>query len=204
MARIATITNDQILQAARSVFIEQGINATTVDVATRAGISSASIFKRYPTKEALFFAAMSQMPHERIWSPELETAIGHGDPKADLLRIAGRIAAFSADTLPRMMLLRTSGITPGELGGSPVSLPAPPRVEQDFVALSAYFGREMARGRIARGDPTIPALALFHTASGFAMSLTLQSALELFDATSFLADFVALLWRGLEPKKARK
>ena len=188
MARTATITTSQILEAARAVFLEQGINATTVDVANRAGISSASIFKHFPSKDALFLAAMTASPGI-IWNAELEAAIGHGDPKADLLLIAKRIAEYTAELLPRLMLLRSAG-----LQGSP------PRVEHDFVALTTYLGREMALGRIARGDPTVPALALLHANAGYAMSVAVQSTALSFDMSGFLEDFVLMLWQGLEPR----
>ena len=191
MARTATITSDQILEAARAVFLEQGINATTVDVANRAGISSASIFKHFPTKDALFLAAMSETS-TRIWNAELEAAVGHGDTKADLLLIAKRIAMYTADLLPRMMMLRSSG--------QQHSFPAAPRVEDDFVALITYLGREMALGRIARGDPTVPALALLHANAGYAMSVAVQAARPSFDTSGFLEDFVRVLWHGLEPQ----
>jgi AcrR family transcriptional regulator len=192
VARTATITTDQILEAARAVFLEQGINATTVDVANRAGISSASIFKHFPTKDALFLAAMSAAPG-RIWSAELEAAIGHGDTRADLLLIAKRIATYTADLLPRLMLMRSLGQQ------SP--LPEPPRVEHDFVALTTYLGREMALGRIARGDPTVPALALLHANAGYAMSIAIQTSAPSFDTSGFLEDFVMMLWQGLEPQE---
>jgi AcrR family transcriptional regulator len=192
VARTATITDTQILEAAREVFLEHGVNATTVDVANRAGISSASIFKRFPTKDALFFAAMSE-PNSRVWSSDLEAAIGHGDPRADLLLIAHRIAAYTSELLPRMMMMQSVKQQSG--------LPNPPRVENDFAALTAYFGREMALGRITRGDPTTPALALMYATAGFAMSQMMQSGTELFDASDFLKDYVAVMWRGLEPKE---
>ena len=191
MARTATITSDQILEAARAVFLEQGVNATTVDVANRAGISSASIFKHFPTKDALFLAAMSETS-TRIWNAELEAAVGHGDTKADLLLIANRIAMYTADLLPRMMMLRSSG--------QQHPFPAAPRVEDDFVALTSYLGREMALGRIARGDPTVPALALLHANAGYAMSVAVQAARPSFDTSGFLEDFVLMLWQGLEPR----
>jgi AcrR family transcriptional regulator len=192
VARTATITDTQILEAARAVFLEQGVNATTVDVANRAGISSASIFKRFPTKDALFLAAMSEPP-SRIWTADLEAQIGHGDPKADLLLIANRIAAYTTELLPRLMLLRSVG----QQG----ALPPPPRVEDDFVALTTYLGREMALGRIARGDPTIPAMALLHANAGYAMSVAVQTSAPSFDTSAFLEDFVMVLWRGLEPRE---
>jgi AcrR family transcriptional regulator len=189
MARTPTITRHQILEAARAVFLAQGFSATTADVADRAGISSASIFKHFPTKEALFFAAMAGTAGDRIWTAELEAAIGQGDTRADLLNIALRIAAYSKALLPQMMLA-WSVRQPGERVD-------PPGIEPDFAALTAYLAREMALGRVVRGDPTIPALTLLHTVVGFIMSQTLESNSIRLEATSFLEDFVNLLWRGL-------
>jgi AcrR family transcriptional regulator len=197
VARTATISKFQILEAARLVFLERGFSATAVDVANRAGISSASIFKHFPTKEALFFAAMEPLPHETIWTPQLEGAIGHGDPAADLLHIAQSIAAYTSRLLPRMMLSKSVK----QKGEIPHELPSPPNILGDFAAISSYIAREMALGRIRRGDPTIPAMTLIHTSVGFSMSLTLQNAADLMDTQHFLADFIALLWRSLEPSK---
>jgi AcrR family transcriptional regulator len=191
MARTPTITNSQIIEAARAVFLERGFSATTVDVANRAGISSASIFKHFPTKEALFFAAMSGTPRDRLWTAELEAEIGLGNPQSDLLKIALRIATYVEELLPCMMLA-WSVRQPGEIV-------KPPGVEPDFASLTAYLGREMALGRIVRGDPTIPAMTLFHTVVGFTMSQKLQPTSLNLDTTCFLADFVSLLWRSLDP-----
>ncbi len=189
MARTATITEKQILDAARAVFLEQGVTATAVDVANRAGISSASIFKRYLTKEALFIAAMSEAPFERFWTKDIEAAIGHGDPRADLLLIAQRIAAYVELLMPRMMLLRAAG-----------TIPEPPRVEQDVTSLIAFIAKEMALGRMAQGDPTIPARALMHTAVGFVTAQSFRPTMpNTLNADRFLEEFIEMLWRGLRP-----
>jgi AcrR family transcriptional regulator len=161
-------------------------------VANRAGISSASIFKHFPTKDALFLAAMSEST-TRIWNAELEAMIGHGDTRADLLLIAKRIATYTAELLPRLMMMRSSG--------QQHPLPEPPRVEDDFVALTTYLGREMALGRMARGDPTVPALALMHANAGYAMNMAVQATNPSFDTSGFLEDFVLMLWQGLEPRE---
>ncbi|MDB9497169.1 TetR/AcrR family transcriptional regulator [Nodularia spumigena CS-336/02] len=195
MARTPSITQSQILEAARVVFLEKGFSATTVDVANRAGISSASIFKHFPTKEALFFAAMSERKGDRVWTAELADEIGHGDPRSDLLKIALRIASYTGDLLPQMMLA-WSVRQPGEIV-------RPPGIEADFAALTAYLGREMALGRIVRGDPTIPALTLLHTVVGFTMSQTLENTAVSLDTSRFLEDFVNLLWRSLDPNLHR-
>jgi AcrR family transcriptional regulator len=193
MARTPTITPTKILAAARAVFLELGFSATVVDIADRAGISSASIFKHFPTKEALFFAAMSvtATAQDRLWTAELAAAIGLGNTRADLLKIAHRIAAYTGDLLPQMMLA-WSVRQPGEIV-------KPPGLEPDLAAIVAYLEREMALGRIGRGDPSIPAMTLLHTIVGFTMSQTLQEQMVRPDTSIFLEDFVDLLWRSIAP-----
>jgi AcrR family transcriptional regulator len=193
MARTPTITPTKILAAARAVFLEVGFSATVVDIADRAGISSASIFKHFPTKEALFFAAMSvtATSQDRLWTGELAAAIGHGDPRADLLQIAQRIATYTSDLLPQMMLA-WSLRQPGEIV-------KPPGLEPDLAEIVAYLEKEMALGRIMDGDPMVPAMTLLHTIVGFTMSQTLQDQTIPSDTNSFLENFVDLLWRSLDP-----
>ncbi len=52
--RPITLTDDDLLDAARAVFLARGVDATTTEIARRARISESVIFHRYKTKEALF------------------------------------------------------------------------------------------------------------------------------------------------------
>lgn len=63
MARSRSITDEQILEAARAVFLEDGFSASTLEIARRAGISEASIFKRFSTKENLFLQLLASLQH---------------------------------------------------------------------------------------------------------------------------------------------
>ncbi|MBX9601860.1 MAG: TetR/AcrR family transcriptional regulator [Bryobacteraceae bacterium] len=58
MPRKRTISEEDLLQAARGVFVERGFAASTREIARRAGVSEALLFQRYATKAELFFAAM--------------------------------------------------------------------------------------------------------------------------------------------------
>ena len=58
MGRPRLIETQAILEAARDTFLVEGVGATTGAIARRAGISEATIFKRFRTKADLFFAAM--------------------------------------------------------------------------------------------------------------------------------------------------
>jgi AcrR family transcriptional regulator len=58
MARKQTISDEALLSAARIVFLKAGVGGSTKDIARRAGVSEATLFKRFGTKADLFFRAM--------------------------------------------------------------------------------------------------------------------------------------------------
>ena len=58
--RPITLTDDELLEAARAVFLARGLDATTAEIAKRARISESVIFHRYKTKEALFSAVVER------------------------------------------------------------------------------------------------------------------------------------------------
>ena len=58
MPRNKTITDEEILAVARSLFLQEGAKASTRTLAKLGGISEAVIFQRFSTKEDLFFTAM--------------------------------------------------------------------------------------------------------------------------------------------------
>ena len=68
---------DAIVQAALEVFVEQGTQGSLDEIATRAGVANATLYRRFPTREDLLVAAL----RHRL---------------AELDEIAGRLSA-SAD-----------------------------------------------------------------------------------------------------------
>src|SRR5205814_2139772 len=99
MARPATITDEQILEAARVVFVRDGVNATTKEIAREAGIAEGSIFRRFPTKDALFEAAVLA-PTVSAWARELDSLAGRGDLQENLLHIARGMTRFVHEKMP--------------------------------------------------------------------------------------------------------
>jgi AcrR family transcriptional regulator len=51
---------ERILEAARAVFAEEGLEASVADVARRAGVGTATIFRRFATKDDLVAAMLEQ------------------------------------------------------------------------------------------------------------------------------------------------
>jgi len=53
-----------VLEAARAVFAEHGLEAGVAEVAERAGVGVATIFRRFPTKDDLLAAILEDRVHE--------------------------------------------------------------------------------------------------------------------------------------------
>lgn len=51
---------DAILDSARRVFIEQGVLAPLDEIARRAGVGSATLYRHFPTRDELVFAAIER------------------------------------------------------------------------------------------------------------------------------------------------
>jgi AcrR family transcriptional regulator len=51
---------DRVLDAAQECFAERGVDVTVDEVARRAGVGHGTVFRRFPTKEALLDAVLSK------------------------------------------------------------------------------------------------------------------------------------------------
>src|SRR4051794_11443572 len=104
MARPVSIKDETIIAAAREIFLERGIQATTAEVASLAGVSEGSIFKRFKSKLELFRAAMGDRLNDVDWARELPKYVGKGDVRENMFTIGMSILAFFRDLMPLMMM----------------------------------------------------------------------------------------------------
>jgi AcrR family transcriptional regulator len=74
----------RVLDAAREVFAEQGIDAPVHDIAERAGVGVGTIFRRFPTKDDLLVAVVEQRTVQLIEAAD--AALESSDPGAGLRR----------------------------------------------------------------------------------------------------------------------
>src|SRR5690349_22227525 len=110
MARPTTISDDAILTAAREVFFERGPTAPTSEIAARAGVSEGSIFKRWKTKEALFFACMEPIPMDEVpWIKKLPSRVGTATVRQNLEEIGLEIIALFHVIMPAILMHQSLG-----------------------------------------------------------------------------------------------
>lgn len=200
MARPSTITNEQILDAARAVFLEKGIRATTAEVARRAGVAEGSIFNRFRTKEDLFCAAMHLgQAGEPDWFRDLVRLAEASDVKECLVEIGTRLVGFFRHLMPLMMMAWSNA------GTIPNTLKEPnPMPMRGLKAITSFFEAHMRAGRLARQDPEILArnfLGSIQNYVFFEILLQAHDQLPLPEAT-FLRGLVQLLWRGIRPAES--
>src|SRR5438105_1565154 len=104
IARRSTITTEQILEAARSFFLEKGIQTTTAEVARRAGVAEGSVFNRFRTKQELFLSAMEPTLHDPPFLRKLSDRVGRGSVRRNLFDVASELLAFLRPIVPLMMM----------------------------------------------------------------------------------------------------
>lgn len=82
----AARNSERIVRAARDVFAEQGPDARLDEVARRAGVGVATLYRRFPDKAVLVRAVLDQAFHERV-APVIEEAAQGDDAHAGLVAV---------------------------------------------------------------------------------------------------------------------
>ncbi|APR77843.1 Transcriptional regulator, TetR family protein [Minicystis rosea] len=198
MARPVSIKDETIIAAAREVFLERGIQATTAEVAQRAGVSEGSVFKRFKSKVELFRAAMEDQLHQPDWVRELSSRVGKSDVRDHLQAIGLEMIAFFRELMP-LMMMSWSNPAPNGLPAA-IAGPNPPPVRV-MKSLTGYFEAEMRAGRIRSQDPEIVARTFLGAINNFVFfELLLRANGELpMAAETYVRGIVSLLWTGIEP-----
>lgn len=84
-----------LLAAAREVFAEQGVGAPLEEIASRAGVGIATLYRRFPNREQLVAAALIEKVTQ--YAHAAEQALTVPDPWAGFLDLVQRICALQAD-----------------------------------------------------------------------------------------------------------
>ena len=152
MARPQSITDEEILEAARAVFLEHGIQAPTSAIAEQAGISEGTIFRRFETKEALFHESMG-IPQAPGWfdlAAELEQ---HDDVEDALLILGAELVDFFTDVIPKLTMVMSCGVAKPDMFQG--NADAPPI--RAIKSLRSFFAAHQRAGRLDGFDPEIAA-----------------------------------------------
>jgi AcrR family transcriptional regulator len=99
---------DRLLHIARQAFAAEGLSVSLDDIARRAGVGAGTLYRHFPTKEALFEAVV----HERLRAlVDQARALGDADdPGAALFEILDRVVADAAAKSDLVDALAGAGI----------------------------------------------------------------------------------------------
>ena len=85
----------RVLQAARAVFAEQGLEASTNEIARRAGVGIATLFRRFPTRDDLVEAVFADKM--AAYSAAVTDALADADPWRGFCGFIERVCEMQAD-----------------------------------------------------------------------------------------------------------
>ncbi|HEX7624576.1 MAG TPA: TetR/AcrR family transcriptional regulator [Anaeromyxobacteraceae bacterium] len=157
--RPPSIREEDILDAARDVFREEGHATTTAKIAERAGVSEGILFYRYKSKEALLAAVIHRETQPPESLRELVKTVGERSIAENLERIVDSVLEAVSRAHPFLELALTSP-TSGEIHElifTKVRKP-PPQLIVELVA--SWFEAEIRAGRARAIDATAAARAL--------------------------------------------
>jgi AcrR family transcriptional regulator len=191
MGRQKTITDDEVLRVARTIFRERGHTATTREIAQAAGISEAVLYQRFGSKDQLFFAAM----HPR--GPDLEQLLGPEDPPGDALTylrtVVVRLGEHFAEVIPLVFrVMMHPSFDPASIAnaqpGGPAALPE---------GLAERLRSLARRGEVALPSAAVTARLLVSLAHDWALRRMHGAPAR---GTRELREMVEVVWEGLRAR----
>lgn len=200
--RPPTISDDALLDAARDLFLERGLDATTAQIARRARISESVIFYRYKTKEALFIAVIERCAVLPPILEELQQRVGRGEV-ADHLYDVGAASLRLLETIQPLVMMAWTSSARMTLVHQRSREPHPVRVRA-IRLLADYFAAEARLGRLRAVDFEILARAFFGAVCDFVMPQGLPTEQPPLDGPTFLRGVISLLLDGARAPRAAK
>jgi AcrR family transcriptional regulator len=174
----------RVLDAAREVFAEHGIDAPVTEIAERAGVGVGTIFRRFPTKDDLLVAVVEQRTEQLIEAADL--ALASSDPGAALRRFMETATAMQisdvcwceagTDIFGREGIRELTDVLVGKIGELLTSAQTAGQVRSDVRALD------------------IPVLLMAVAKSGLMLEEAVPGAWK---------RYLAIILDGLRPEAAR-
>jgi AcrR family transcriptional regulator len=182
MRKNARANRDRILAAAEAVFGAAGELGSTEDVADRAGVGIATVFRHFPTKDALIEATLVRQ-FDRL-SEQASRLAGEPDPGRAVRELIVTLIETSSTKLTLISLVGDSG-------------QLPPAVQEAISRVQAAIGDILARAKDAgavAGDVTVEEFFVLVRGVG-------QAAATMPAAPVTLDRAIEIICRGLAPAR---
>ena len=182
MRKNARANRERILAAAETVFGASGELGSTEDVAARAGVGIATVFRHFPTKDALIEAALVRQ-FDRL-TEQASGLAGEPDPDRAVRELIVTLIETSSTKLTLISLVGESG-------------QLPPAVQEATGRVQDEIGRVLARAKnegVVAGDVTVEEFFVLVRGVG-------QAAATMPAAPVTLDRAVEIICRGLAPAR---
>jgi AcrR family transcriptional regulator len=149
MTRKGEATRARLIEATRQVVREVGYaHASTRAIAAAAGVAEGTIYRHFPDKATLFFAAVLESNDPVVsWMTELPARAGTGTVEGNLIDAAVQLASLRDEILPlELAIAADPDLSAQRLRAMTAAGPALPPGPPEAVA--AYLGAEQRLGRV--------------------------------------------------------
>ena len=206
MPRPVSIQDDVILRAAREIFLEKGWDATTSEIAAKAGVSHGIIFKRFKTKQALFQSAMQE---QSDWGQTipclLNSSLGRKDVEKTLVELGSLFVKKFLMLIPALMMAwsnKQETENPAESAAA-ANKERATKALQAVKTIAAYLEAEYRLGRIRETDFEVVAQAfvgaLWHHA--FLQVMLTDGKPGSAKGRRYVRRLVKAMWSGIAPQR---
>jgi AcrR family transcriptional regulator len=182
-------TRLRIMSAARELFAERGSRGTTTrEVAERAGVNEATLFRHFGTKQQLLDAMREHYVEATSMRPMFEALSGPLELQLRTIGINWLTRIRQNQDLIRISLAEELN----DPSGSSTTWRGP---VENMRLLEAYMGRHVADGRL-RGDPGLLASAFATLMFGYVMGHSKLWKMRNIDDSAYVDIVIALFLRG--------
>jgi AcrR family transcriptional regulator len=204
MPRPVSIQDEVILRAAREIFLAKGLDATTSEIAAKAGVSHGIIFKRFKTKQVLFQTAMrEQSDWGQTIAELLSSGVGRNDVQATLFEVGSIFVQKFLTLIPTLMMSwsnKPENVSDVEQTAA-VGKARAAQAQKAVKTIAAYLEAESRLGRIRNTDFEVVAQAfvgaLWH--HSFLQVMLGDGRTGLAKERRYVKRLVQSLWIGLDP-----
>jgi AcrR family transcriptional regulator len=206
MPRPVSIQDHVILRAAREIFLEKGWDATTSEIAAKAGVSHGIIFKRFKTKQALFQSAMQEQSDWGQTIPGLlNSSLGRKDVETTLVELGSLFVEKFLMLIPTLMMAwsnKQDTENPAESAAA-ANKERATKALQAVKTIAAYLEAEYRLGRIRETDFEVVAQAfvgaLWHHA--FLQVMLTDGKSGPAKERRYVRRLVKAMWSGIAPQR---
>ena len=172
---------ERILEAAREELAAYGLRRTTLDdIAARAGVGRATLYRRFANRDTLLAALVAREARRLIASVDAQMRV-HDTPSE---RLVGAFLAFISQLREHRLLRRVVVSDPDEI--LPIlTSPATLALGRDYIAAQA--AREQAAGALLTAEPSVIGELLARFAHSLALTPDTLLPLDDEDALTELA-----------------